>query len=207
MESTDQNAVYLVIQSHPQNTIEADATMPSDAHGGEPSCEGHGLPGVIDLTAEPGEDTRITQLQALSNIFRDVKHNSFLSSSVISNDLMDVLPLMMDGPVQYARQLRTDIKQLQERTNWFEAENKKIHRKMDVLQSNFNYVEHALVTAKAISKDMEIAALKEQSRNEFLRIENSRLENALRRVMSAKRGSTEGSDDDEPRSKRSKSQI
>ena len=54
MESTEQNALYPVIQSHPQNTIEADSTMPNDAHAEvhEPSCEGRGLPGVIDLPAE-----------------------------------------------------------------------------------------------------------------------------------------------------------
>lgn len=58
MESTEQNAVYQDIQSHPQNTIEIN-TMLNDARGGEPaeihepSSEGCGLPGVIDLTAEP----------------------------------------------------------------------------------------------------------------------------------------------------------
>jgi hypothetical protein len=54
---------------------------------------------------------------------------------------------------------------------------------------------------------MEKAAIKEQGRNEFLRIEISRLEKGLRDAVSAKRGSTVGSDDDEPRSKRSKSQA
>ncbi|KFY28225.1 hypothetical protein V493_03045 [Pseudogymnoascus sp. VKM F-4281 (FW-2241)] len=171
MESTEQNAVYPVNQNHPHTTIEADATMPNDAHGGGTSCEGHGLPGVIDLTAEPGEDTRITQLRALSNTFRDMKQNSFLSSSTISNDLLEVLPLMMEGPV----------------------------RRTDVLQSNLNYVEHALADAKATSREIEKAVIKELRRNEFLKIENSRLENALQDVMSAKRGSTAGSDDDEPR--------
>lgn len=59
MESTEQNAVYQDIQSHPQNTIETNTAMPNDVHDGEPaeihesSCEEHGLQGVIDLTAQP----------------------------------------------------------------------------------------------------------------------------------------------------------
>ncbi|KFY39075.1 hypothetical protein V494_04123, partial [Pseudogymnoascus sp. VKM F-4513 (FW-928)] len=69
----------------------------------------------------------------------------------------------------------------------------------DVLQSNLNYVEHALAGVKATSSNLEKAVLKERRRNEFLKIENSRLEKGLRDVMSAKRGSTEGSEKDEPR--------
>ncbi|KFY94692.1 hypothetical protein V498_03761 [Pseudogymnoascus sp. VKM F-4517 (FW-2822)] len=182
MESAEQNAVYQNIQSHPQSTIETN-TMPNDARGGEPaeihepSSEGCGLPGVIDLTVEPGtiqcigEDTRITQLRALYKTFRDMKQNSFLSSSTISNDLLDILPLMMEGPI----------------------------RRTDALQSNLNYVEHALESAKATSREIEKAVIKERRRNEFLKIENSRLEKGLREEMSAKRGSTAGSNDDEPK--------
>ncbi|KFY17985.1 hypothetical protein V492_00235 [Pseudogymnoascus sp. VKM F-4246] len=211
MESTDQNADYSVIQNHPQTNIETDDAMPNDARSGEaseillPSGEGRSLPGVIDLTAQPdsiqyiGEDTRITQLRALYKTFRDIRQNSFLSSATISNDLLDILPLMMEGAVQYAGQLRVDNKTLQERTNWFEAENKKLYRRADVLQSNLNYIEHALAGVKATSRDLEKAVTKELRRNEFLKIENSRLEKGLRDVMSAKRGSTEGSEKDEPR--------
>ncbi|KFY95376.1 hypothetical protein V498_03389 [Pseudogymnoascus sp. VKM F-4517 (FW-2822)] len=226
MESTEQNADYLVIQNHPQTTIETNAAMPNDAHSGEPAetlgpyCEGRSLPKVIDLTAQPdsiqciGEDTRITQLRALYKTFRDMKQNSFHTSSTISNDLLDILPLMMEGAVQYAGQLQVETKQLQERTNWFEAENKKLYSalvrhyletivdyytgKADILQSNFNYIEHALENMKATSRGLEKAAVKELRRNEFLKIENSRLEKQLRDVMSAKRGSTERSDNDEP---------
>ncbi|OBT70554.1 hypothetical protein VF21_10302, partial [Pseudogymnoascus sp. 05NY08] len=208
MESTEQNADYSVIQNHPQTSIETDAAIPSDAHSGEaveilgPS---RSLPGVIDLTAQPdsiqfiGEDTRITQLRALYKTFRDIRQNSFLSSATISNELLDMLPLMMEGAVQYVGQLRVENKQLQERTNWFEAENKKLYRNADTLQSNFNYIEHALENMKATSRGLEKAVVKELRRNEFLKIENTRLEKQLRDVMSAKRGSTERSDNDEPR--------
>lgn len=64
-----------------------------------------------------------------------------------------------------------------------------------------------ILTKLATSRDLEKAVTKELSINQFLRIENSRLEKGLRDVMSAKRGSTEGSDNDELRSKRSKSHI
>jgi hypothetical protein len=42
---------------------------------------------------------------ALYKTFRDMKQNRFLSSSCISNDLLDVLPLMMEGPVRMYRSL------------------------------------------------------------------------------------------------------
>ena len=71
-----------------------------------------------------------------------------------------------------------------------------------------NYLHyHSILTTLATSREIEKVVIKERRRNEFLKIENSRLEKGLRDVMSAKRGSTAGSNDDEPKSKRSKSQI
>ncbi|KFY97244.1 hypothetical protein V498_02175 [Pseudogymnoascus sp. VKM F-4517 (FW-2822)] len=230
MESTEQNADYSIIQNHPQTSVETNAAMPSDAHSDEaaeilgPSSEGRSLPGVIDLTAQPdsiqfiGEDTRITQLRALYKTFRDIRQNSFLSSATIPNELLDILPLMMEGAVRmyrsplkppmaltYLRNAQTGSKQktknftVRYSRHYMEAIADYHTGKADTLQSNFNYIEHALENMKATSRDLEKAVVKELRRNEFLKIENSRLEKGLQEVMSTKRGSTEVSDNDEPR--------
>jgi len=56
-------------------------------------------------------------------------------------------------------------------------------------------------------REMEKAAIDEERQNQWLRIENSRLEKELRDASCANRGSTVELDNDESSRKRSRSQI